>query len=127
MWDHSYQVADELPQALVGANIQKTIDETLYTDSGAGSHITSNSDNLTDLKHYNGPEKIHYCEWIKITHNTYLKHIRIRPAVNVLVVVPKINKYLLSVSTLANDNCCTLEFDETNFVIKDKKTKDTDG
>ncbi|KAH0764298.1 hypothetical protein KY285_000169 [Solanum tuberosum] len=28
-----------------------------------------------------------------------------------------------SVSKLANDNCCTLEFDETNFVVKDKKTR----
>ena len=24
---------------------------------------------------------------------------------------------------LARDNCCTLEFDETNFVIKEKKTR----
>ncbi|KAH0678941.1 hypothetical protein KY284_020026 [Solanum tuberosum] len=28
-----------------------------------------------------------------------------------------------SVSKLAKDNCCTLEFDETNFVAKDKKTR----
>jgi len=41
-WDYSYQVADELPQALVGANLQNTIDDTLYVDSGASSHITHN-------------------------------------------------------------------------------------
>ena len=40
-----------------------------------------------------------------------------------VLVVPKINKNLLSVSKLAKDNCCTLEFDETNFVVKDKKTR----
>ena len=36
---------------------------------------------------------------------------------------PQINKNLLLVSKLAKDNCCTLEFDETNFVVKDKKTR----
>lgn len=50
-------VADELPQALVAAKLQNTIDETLHTDSGLGSHMTSNSGILTCLKHYNGPDK----------------------------------------------------------------------
>ena len=40
-----------------------------------------------------------------------------------VLVVPKINKNLLSVSKLAKNNCCTLEFNETNFVVKDKKTR----
>ena len=40
-----------------------------------------------------------------------------------VLVVPKLNQNLLSVSKLAKDNCCTLEFDETNFVVKDKKTR----
>ena len=40
-----------------------------------------------------------------------------------VLVVPKINKILLSVSKLAKDNYCTLEFDETKFVVKDKKTR----
>ena len=34
-----------------------------------------------------------------------------------VLVVPKINKNLFSVNKLAKDNCCTLEFDETNFVV----------
>ena len=34
-----------------------------------------------------------------------------------VLIVPKINKNLLSVSKLAKDNCCNLEFDETNFVV----------
>ena len=35
----------------------------------------------------------------------------------IVLVVPKINKHLLSVSKIAKDNCCTHEFDETNFVV----------
>ena len=40
-----------------------------------------------------------------------------------VLVVPKINKNLLSVSKFAKDNCCSLEFDETNFVVQDKRTR----
>ena len=40
-----------------------------------------------------------------------------------VLLVPKINKNLLSVSKLAKDNCCTLEFNETNFVVKYKKKR----
>ncbi|KAH0644484.1 hypothetical protein KY284_032368 [Solanum tuberosum] len=69
-WDYSYQAADELSEALTATNLQNTIDDTLYVDSGASSHMTHNS-----------------------------------------------------VSKLAKDNCCTLEFDETKFVVKDKKTR----
>lgn len=37
-------------------------------------------------------------------------------------VLSKINKNLFSVSKLAIDNCCTIEFDETILFVKDKKT-----
>ena len=40
-----------------------------------------------------------------------------------VLVVPKINRNLLSVSKIAKDNCCTLKFYETNFVVKDKSTR----
>ena len=38
-------------------------------------------------------------------------------------VDPNINNNLLLVCKLANDNCCNLEFDKTNFVAKDKKKR----
>ncbi|KAH0766684.1 hypothetical protein KY285_002555 [Solanum tuberosum] len=121
-WDYSYQAADELPQALTATNLQNTIDDTLYVDSGASSHMTHNSDFLTDLKHYNGPDKIIIGNGSKldITHVGNISGPGLK--LKEVLVVPKINKKLLSVRKLAKDNCCTLKFDETNFVVKDKKT-----
>ncbi|KAH0728435.1 hypothetical protein KY284_004300 [Solanum tuberosum] len=121
-WDYSYQAADELPQASTATNLQNTIDDTLYVDSGASSHMTHNSGFLTDLKHYNGPDKIIIGNGSKldITHVGNISGPGLK--LKEVLVVPKINKKLLSVRKLAKDNCCTLEFDETNFVVKDKKT-----
>ncbi|KAH0706132.1 hypothetical protein KY289_011208 [Solanum tuberosum] len=124
-WDYSYQAADELPQVLplAATNLQNTSDDTLYVDSGASSHMTHNSGILTDLKHYNGPDKIIIGNGSKldITHVGNISESSLK--LTKVLVVPKINKNLLSVSKLAKDNYCTLEFDETNFVVKDKKTR----
>ncbi|XP_049400053.1 uncharacterized protein LOC125864182 [Solanum stenotomum] len=114
---------DELPQTLATTNLQNTTDDTLYVDSGASSHMTHNSSILTDLKHYNGPDKIIIRNGSKldITHVGNISGSGLK--LKEVLVVPKINKNLLSVSKLAKDNCCTLEFDETNFVVNDKKTR----
>ncbi|KAH0679283.1 hypothetical protein KY284_020368 [Solanum tuberosum] len=121
-WDYSYQAAEKLPQALAATNLQN-INDTLYVDSGASSHMTHNSGILTDLKHYNGLDKIIIGNRSKL-HITHVGNIsRSSLKLKEVLVVPKINKNLLSVSKLAKDNCCTLEFDETNFVVKEKKTR----
>ena len=121
-WDYSYQAADELPQALTSTNLQNTND-TLYVDLGASSHMTHNSGILTDIEHYNGPDKIiiENGSKLNITHvgNTSRSSLKLKE----VIVVPKIHKNLLSVSKLAKDNCYTVEFEETNFVLKDKKTR----
>lgn len=40
-----------------------------------------------------------------------------------VLVVPKLKKNLLSVNKITRDNCCYTEFDESSFVVKDKRTK----
>ncbi|KAH0650517.1 hypothetical protein KY284_030429 [Solanum tuberosum] len=122
-WNYSYQATNELLQILAATNLQNTTDDTLYVISGASSHMTYNSGILTDLKHYTGPDKIIIWNGSKvgITHVGNISGSGLKLKEN--LVVPKINKNLLSVSKLAKDNCCTLEFDETNFVVKDKKTR----
>lgn len=40
-----------------------------------------------------------------------------------ILVVPRLNRNLLSVSKLAKDNSCTLEFDQSDFVVKEKKSR----
>ncbi|KAH0776627.1 hypothetical protein KY290_008038 [Solanum tuberosum] len=59
-WDYSYQVVEDLPQALATVNFQDTQaeDNAMYVDSGATNHRTNNKGNLSDLKTYNGTNKI---------------------------------------------------------------------
>ncbi|KAF3655510.1 hypothetical protein FXO38_14642 [Capsicum annuum] len=90
---------------------------------GATSHMTNNSSTLSNLKYYNGNDKIIVGNGsqLDITHvgNTIRSGLKLQD----VLVVPKIAKNLLSVSKIAKDNSCTLEFDETDFVVKDKKTR----
>ena len=85
--------------------------------------MTYNSDILPDLKHINGVDKIIIGNGSKldITHvwNTSRSGLILKE----VIVVPKINKNLISVNNLAKNNYCILEFDETNFFVKDKKTR----
>ncbi|PHU00648.1 hypothetical protein BC332_30435 [Capsicum chinense] len=87
-----------------------------YTQKrGATSHMTNNSVNGNDkIIIGNGPQ-------LDITHvgNTIRSGLKLQD----VLLVRKIAKNLLSVSKIAKDNSCTLEFDETDFVIKDKKTR----
>ncbi|KAF3668761.1 hypothetical protein FXO37_09354 [Capsicum annuum] len=90
---------------------------------GATSHMTNNSSTLSNLKYYNGNDKIIVGNGsqLDITHvgNTIRSGLKLQD----VLIVPKIAKNLLSVSKIAKDNSCTLEFDETDFVVKDKKTR----
>jgi len=42
-----------------------------------------------------------------------------------VLVVPKLKKKCLSVSRLASEHECLLEFSDSEFVVKDKKTRRT--
>ncbi|KAH0655100.1 hypothetical protein KY290_030902 [Solanum tuberosum] len=123
-WDYSYQVVEDLPQALATVSFQDTQaeDNAMYVDFGATNNLTNNKGNLSDLKTYNGTDKISVGNGsrLNITHagNTTRSSLK----VNEILVVHDINKKLLSVSKLGKDNCCTLEFDESDLVVKDKKS-----
>ena len=95
----------------------------MYDDSGARSQMTHYTGILTDLKQNTEPNKI----IIGNGSNLDISHVGnifgTGPKLKEVLLVPKINKNLLSVSKLAKDNCCTLEFDDTNFVVKDKRTR----
>ena len=89
----------------------------MYDDSGARSQMTHYTGILTDLKQNTEPNKI----IIGNVSNLDITHVGnifgTGPKLKEVLLVPKINKNLLSVSKLAKDNCCTLEFGETNFIV----------
>ncbi|KAH0773730.1 hypothetical protein KY290_010867 [Solanum tuberosum] len=97
-------------------------DVAMYVDSGATTHMTNTSGNLSDLQIYNGTDKIIVGngEQLAFTHVGNLNKSDLK--VKDILVVSKITKNLLSVSKLAKDNSATLEFDEFGFLIKDKKS-----
>jgi hypothetical protein len=43
--------------------------------------------------------------------------------INDVLVVPKMQKNLLSIFKFCNDNPCNIEFDNQKFVIKDRRTQ----
>lgn len=83
--------------------------------------MTNNIGNLSNLRTYNGTDKIIASDGshLTITHvgNTTKSRLKVKE----ILVVPKLNKNLLFVSKLAKDNSCTPEFDEFDFVVRDKK------
>ena len=84
--------------------------------------MTHYSGILTDLKQNTEPNKIIIGNGSKLDITHVGNIFGTGPKLKEVLLVPKINKNLLLVSKLAKDNCCTLEFDETNFIVKDKWT-----
>lgn len=101
-----------------------TEDDTLFVDLGASSHIKNNSGVLFDLKHYNGFEKIIVGNESLLDVTYVLNTTRSSLRLQEVLVVPKIAKNMLSISKIPKDNSCTLEFEETDFVVKDKKIRE---
>lgn len=84
--------------------------------------MTNNTGNLSDLKTYKGTNKITFGDgsFLNITHNGNKTKSGLK--IKETLVVPKIKKNLLFVSKLAKDNCCTIEFDGSNFIVKYKNS-----
>nr|XP_016497964.1 PREDICTED: uncharacterized protein LOC107816742 [Nicotiana tabacum] len=60
IWDFFYQEPEDLPQTLATLNVnsQSGGNNAHYMDSGVSTHMTNNSGNLSNLKPYNGNDKI---------------------------------------------------------------------
>ncbi|OIT28917.1 hypothetical protein A4A49_65065, partial [Nicotiana attenuata] len=123
-WDFSYQAPEDLPQALATLNVnsQNGGDNAHCMDSGASTHMTNNSGNLSNLKPYNGNDKIIVGNGQELDITCVGKGTISGLRMSEVLVVPKLKKNLLSVSKITRDNCCSIEFDESSFVVKDKRT-----
>ncbi|OIS99603.1 hypothetical protein A4A49_23651 [Nicotiana attenuata] len=122
--DFSYQAPEDFLEALATLNVnsQSGGDNAHYMDSGASTHMTNNSSNLSNLKPYNGNDKIVVGngQELDITHvrKGTISGLRISE----VLVVPKLKKNLLSISKITRDNCCSIVFDESFFVVTNKRT-----
>lgn len=124
-WDFSYQASDDLPQALAVVNLQdtKNEDNTMYVDSGASTHMINSPGNLSNLQPYKGSDKIVVGNGselnITLVGSAEVSGLKMQE----VLVVPELKSNLLSVSKLAKDNFCTIEFSESFFVVKYKATR----
>lgn len=102
---------------------EKHKDENMYIDSGATTHMTNFTCNLSKFKTYKGKDRIVVGNGseLGITHvgSTKISGLKI----NEMLVVPELKKNLISVSKITKDNACTIEFSDSDFVVKDKKTR----
>ena len=115
-YDHSYQ-AEQLSEALAAFTTNDNKDPIFYVDSGATSHMTNDIGRLSYIKPYHGNDVAFVGDGygLPISHTGEFD-------LNVLVV-PDLKKNLLSIGKLAIDNMCTLEFTESDFVVKDQNQK----
>ncbi|XP_075088534.1 uncharacterized protein LOC142170506 [Nicotiana tabacum] len=123
-WDYSYQSQQETPQGLSALTINEPSDNNLYMDSGATHHMVHTTGNLNNSTLFKGSDLVMVGDGklLKITH-VGNKEIGTNLKLKDVLVVPKLKKNLLSVSKLASDNACLLEFTDCDFVLKDKKTR----
>ena len=97
-----------------------------YPDSGATHHVTNNAHNLINPKIYQGPDQLHVGNDIGLViHSTGSSSLISRSLpiklVNILHV-PDIQKNLLSVFRLTNDNFVFVEFHATYCIVTDEIT-----
>ena len=97
-----------------------------YPDSGATHHVTNDVHNLIDPAIYQGPDQLHVGNGIGLViHSTGSSSLISQSLplklVNILHV-PDIQKNLLSVYRLTNDNSVFIEFHATYCVVKDEVT-----
>lgn len=98
-----------------------------YMDTGATSHATNNTGNLTS---YHSPSRLTSTNIVVGNGSTLpilstgSTHLTGRPFfLNHVLVSPAIVKNLISVCKFTHDNACSVEFDPYGFSVKDLATK----
>ncbi|KAK9049437.1 hypothetical protein SSX86_031595 [Deinandra increscens subsp. villosa] len=100
-------------------------DADWYVDSGASDHMTGMKTNMTNLKLKTGHNRVTFGngESLPVTHKGNLT-LTNNLHLNDVLVVPNINKNLLSVSMLTKSNNVDVLFSYPMFHIQDRMTKE---
>ncbi|GJU82591.1 ribonuclease H-like domain-containing protein [Tanacetum coccineum] len=116
-----------LPLAFSTMNLQEGGDAGWYMDTGATSHLASDSGKLTTVFNKSIIQSILVGDGSSIPvtnsdHSTLRSSTRPLHLYNVLIT-PNIIKNLVSVRQFTKDNKCSIEFDEFGFSVKDYRTR----
>ncbi|OIT36271.1 hypothetical protein A4A49_63595, partial [Nicotiana attenuata] len=98
-----------------------------YVDTGASSHMTPTTSNLSSIQPYNGNDSVMVGNSnqlpISYTGNGNISTHSSTFSLKNILVVPTLSCNLLSVRKFTSDNNCSIDFDAFGFSIKDYKTK----
>ncbi|KAK2972647.1 hypothetical protein RJ640_003025 [Escallonia rubra] len=113
-FNHSFQATD-IPKALAAMHVTDSQDSEWFPDTGATAHITEDPGKLSNLVRYQGSDSVMVGNGNKL-HISHIGDGKIKSGHSVIplkdvLVVPHIQKSLLSVSQLTNDYPCSFEFD----------------
>ncbi|GAA0184856.1 hypothetical protein LIER_32144 [Lithospermum erythrorhizon] len=108
-------------------NIEDDDQVTFYPDSGASAHMTGNSSILTYLQPYYGNDKVMVGNdtLLPITHigRVRLTTTSVDSLIKDVLLVLQLKQNLLSIHKFYQNKCCTVEFNNHSFLVKDKKTQ----
>uniref|UniRef100_A0A2N9FTN5 Integrase catalytic domain-containing protein n=1 Tax=Fagus sylvatica TaxID=28930 RepID=A0A2N9FTN5_FAGSY len=126
-YDYAYEANENISQALACTTLSDSHDDTRwYTDTGATSHMTSTSGNLQSFFPYHGHDYVVVGNGsrLPISHVGHTTLSSKHGDLNLydVLVVPKLQKNLISVGKLTKDNSCVFECCASEFKIKDKIT-----
>ncbi|KAA8542236.1 hypothetical protein F0562_023628 [Nyssa sinensis] len=125
-FNHSF-TTDNLPQAFSAVQVGDTEDFPWHLDTGATDHMTASTGNLQSVTPYTKSDGVMVGNGhiLPITHigTATLSSGSSSIKLNDVLVVPDIQKDLLSVSKLTSDYPLIFEFNGPGFVLKDRISK----
>ena len=125
-FDNNYQGGD-MSQAFASMKVSDENGKEWVTDSAATAHVTSSTDNLNSLSCYEGNDTVMVGDgaFLPITHlgSATISSPSGTIRLNDVLVCPKIQKSLLSVSKLCDDYPCGVYFDANKVCVIDINTQ----
>ncbi|KAL2475263.1 zinc finger protein [Abeliophyllum distichum] len=102
----------------------KIDDQAWYADSGASHHVTTDKENVDEVKEYGWKKKMVVGNGtsLQIFH-IGTKSFDVKSDKTLVLHVPKIKKNLISVSKLTTDNNVSVEFFPNGCVVNDLPTR----
>ncbi|KAI4302140.1 hypothetical protein MLD38_037924 [Melastoma candidum] len=112
----------DVPEALASMSINEVADDMWYPDFGVTDHMTPSTDKLHNMRPYSGTNSICIGDGARLPIIGIGQMSQATPPKDLrLVDVPQLRHHLLSVKRLCNDNDCSVSFDASSFIVKDRR------